>query len=234
MAIVQLANSDSKGEACDQVVDEILRATHVIPENHWSRSFAFAPNRRAVLQAASAIPTSTPTAITNVDLSQMVGAYQDAAYGEYFLCSPLVSQDNITHGCKEVLDAFSTLENVTALANRKLYGYMRRTTLLAEHVTLKLLSNDGDSGSSKSSKNVTFEMNWTNVYPKGYGADTSPYESSLTQGAGFHAVFQYEDEKIRGFGVFGLAGQVLERERRGGSVQEKAEVWFARDNGDAF
>jgi hypothetical protein len=83
---------------------------------------------------------------------------------------------------------------------------MKHTTLLTEHITLLPLSDDDSIRLSKNFRNVPFELNWTNVYPKGYGAKKSPYENSLTQDAGYRAVFPYDDGKIHGFRVSGLAG----------------------------
>jgi hypothetical protein len=120
MAIVQLANSHSKGEACDRAVDELLRdACH--PRRSSTKVFCL-HLRRAVSQAASAIPAVTPSTSDNVSLAGFVEGYRDLTCGEYFPCSPFVDDSSMTTRYEEVLDAYFPLKNVAALSNRKLMG----------------------------------------------------------------------------------------------------------------
>lgn len=232
---MQLVNSDAKGEAANLVQDEVMRAIRILPEAHERKAVAF-PEEDTIGAFAAFNILGASTASTKVDLEVFAGTYRDPGYGEYVFCPPprSASLGGMTSRCTEVFDAYSSLENVTALSHKKLYGYMVRPSIWADYLTLSLLpdssaSNNVTTRLNNTEKNVNFELHYTRVFPKGYGADTNPYEYDFWKSAGFRAVFPYEDDNVVGFGIFGFAGVVLEREKRGRSVQERAEAWFVKD-----
>lgn len=73
-------------------------------------------------------------------------------------------------------------------------------------------------------------MQPTNLYPKGYGKDKTPFETALdgVNPEGATVQFVVEGDEVIGFGLTSLIGEVTERERLGSTVEEKAEVWFRK------
>jgi hypothetical protein len=105
---------------------------------------------------------------------------------------------------------------------------MKRPLATAKYLTLTLLTRDKDIDFLKlqNESTVTFELHYTQVFPQGFGADERPFEYGGSPGSGPRTVFSLMEGNIRGFGIFGFAGQVLIREKLGRNIQERAEVWF--------
>lgn len=71
-----------------------------------------------------------------------------------------------------------------------------------------------------------FQIYLTSLYPNGYGKDTTPFETSEVGTTEGLAEFVVEDDKVVGFGISGLVGQLTEQARKHETVQDRAEVWF--------
>jgi hypothetical protein len=232
-AIIQLANSDNKFSTNQDIVEDIISAIPSIPAVYKPLPLASTPDRQVISTQRASLSEASLTTAHDLDLGQFVGTYSDAAYGNYTFCLPPKDRFPLHFGddwCKQIHLAYSTVENVTALSKTKLYGYMRPLLFGYGYLTLTLLAQDGDRNilNLQSERTVTFELQYTAVFPKGYGTDTRPFEYGAYPGAGPRAVFSVKDGKARGFGLFGFAGQVLLREKRGKTVEGRAEVWFNR------
>jgi hypothetical protein len=169
-----------------------------------------------------------------------MGTYTDPGYGNITLCSFV----NPSSACRPVLDDFATLQGGdTELDTTKLYGYFDRPTILAKYVVLTPQSTHVSSEGSTST--VTFGLVATTIFPQGYGANTTAFQIGVD---GDFPVFRGEfvvdlegdgcrdgdvdsvdyATVVKGFGLFGLAGEAFRREREGKTVEEKAEVWFSK------
>jgi hypothetical protein len=145
-------------------------------------------------------------------LEAYAGTYTDAGYGTWVLCST----GRPSSACRHVLSAFEKKDG--RLADDAIYGYFRSPTLLAKEIRLAARKD-----------RTSFMLHATTLFPDGYGADSAPFEVDLLAGAAVQARFQLNgDGSIRGFGLFGLAGPVLEREREMETIEGQAEVWFNR------
>ena len=71
-----------------------------------------------------------------------------------------------------------------------------------------------------------FEVQFTSLFPEGYGRDSTPFETAEIGTSQATAEFVVEDGKVVGFGFFGLVDQLTERERTYTTVKDRAEAWF--------
>jgi hypothetical protein len=231
VAIVQLANSDYKHLGNQVILNDIIEAIPTIPANREAPSFA-PPHLEPIMSSTiKLIPRAASITERQNDIGHFAGTYSDTGYGDYVFCHP-PNEKYGTHfsdrGCRQVHSDYATVEDVVSLSTTKLYGYMKRPLATAKYLTLTLLTrnNDIDFLSSQDENAVTFELHYTRVFPKGFGTDERPFEYGGSPGSGPRAVFSLTEGDIRGFGMFGFAGQVLIREKLGRNIQERAEVWF--------
>jgi hypothetical protein len=172
--------------------------------------------------AGSTRPTTidkgTPKKID--DLEPFVGTYTDPGYGTMVLCSP--SQPS--NECSAVFADFAVLDGKPSndSSNGQILGYFPVQKLWAKY--LRLTPHDPGLG------NATFGFHATTVFPTGFGTNTTAFEYEFTAGDDVRAEFVMcaDDGKVKGFGLFNLAGQELDREKEEKTVQDKAEVWFAK------
>lgn len=78
----------------------------------------------------------------------------------------------------------------------------------------------------------TFTFIPTSLFPQGYGRNETPFELALinsSEPAPLYVRFAVAaDGQVQSFGLFGLIGEVTEREWLGVTAEERAEVWFER------
>jgi hypothetical protein len=145
------------------------------------------------------------------DLDAFAGTYEDPGYGSLVLCS----SHRPSSRCETVLSNFKKLDGSP---NNTVYGYYKSPVMIAKEIRLVALDTN------------VFNYQATTLFPDGYGANTTAFEVNLLpREAGVEARFVAgEDGSVRGFGLFGLAGEVLERERTATTIEDQAEVWFKK------
>ncbi|KAG1754554.1 beta-lactamase/transpeptidase-like protein [Suillus lakei] len=72
----------------------------------------------------------------------------------------------------------------------------------------------------------TFIVLCTSLFPEGYGRDSTPFETAEIGTSEALAEFVVENEKVVGFGLAGLVGQLKERKPMHTTVKDRAEIWF--------
>jgi hypothetical protein len=185
----------------------------------------FRPSKRARLKVLKTVahgsnPGSSTKSQPSTDIESLAGTYTDAGYGTVVLCSAAHPSTD----CKSVLGNYSTLGS---LDKNSVYGYFSPEKFWAK--TISLTPTTPSNLSSVEATAQTFSFKATKIFPTGYGANTTALQYSYTRNMDIHAEFtRGEDGKVKGFGLFGIAGPVLEREISGKTVEEKAEVWFAK------
>jgi hypothetical protein len=152
-------------------------------------------------------PAETYDDNEDVPLDAFAGNYFDRGYGALSLCAP----SSTTPTCRSLLDRFRAVDG--AYDPRSLYA--SSNSLLSSQLRLPHTGN------------TTFGIHPTTLFPNGFGMNTTSFAMDI--GALARAEFVRDQHgRVEGFGLFGLAGKVLDRERREATVQEKAEVWFQR------
>jgi hypothetical protein len=147
----------------------------------------------------------------SLPLHEYSGTYSDPGYGNFTLCDPSDHSDY----CKKVLSDFKPFRVITS-NTKSLFAAWPRAWL----VHLQLLHLEANK----------FSMKITNLYPHGYGKDTSAFEQSISLEEDDSAFVEFvvRHGKVVGCGFFGTIGQGTERERTGVTVEERADVWFER------
>jgi hypothetical protein len=162
--------------------------------------------------------SSLPKFLSASELDLFAGVYSDPGYGNITLC-PFVHPSAT---CRTVLDEFTIVQG--ELDTTQLYGYYNWPKMWAKYIILTPQS-EPKSGAASS---LTFYADTTTIFPHGYGANTTVFQEDSND-EGVRAEFVVNEEgTVRGFGMFGMAGEVLRREKEGRTIEEKAEVWFTK------
>jgi hypothetical protein len=159
-----------------------------------------------------------PKFLSTSDLGLFAGVYHNPGYGNITLC-PFVDP---SAACRTVLDEFTALQG--ELDTTQLYGYYGWPKMWAKYIVLTAQSKSA----SGSASTLTFDVDTTTIFPHGYGANTTTFEEGLNALAARAEFVVNKEGAVEGFGLFGMAGEVLRREREGRTVEEKAEVWFTK------
>jgi peroxiredoxin len=198
-AIIQLANADSKGELNTEISNRIMASLFGI---HADPSYTTPTDEDSPL-------AETYDDNENVLLDAFAGNYFDRGYGALSLCAP----SSTTPACRSILERFKDVAG--AFSPRALYA--SSNSFWVSHIRFSHTDN------------TTFNFVPTTLFPNGYGANTTSFELAEDAGPLSRAVFVCDQHgRVEGFGLFGQAGNVLDRERREGTMQEQAEVWFQR------
>ncbi|CAL1697760.1 unnamed protein product [Somion occarium] len=205
LGLVVLANADQKDKQTTKIVyrafEDFLGLERSQPED--------APPR----PESSALVTHE---ISNGELEVYAGTYYNAGYGSgnLTLCAPTSRSSH----CQQILHDFSHFTNESSPPSL----YAAVPTIWSSHARFRYVGND------------TFKLVITYLFPEGYGKDTSPfetYESGEAEGTARFVVSNKETTRtksVEGFGLFDMVGEVTERQRKGGTIEDTAEVWFER------
>lgn len=146
----------------------------------------------------------------DIKLDTFAGVYTDPGYGTFELCSP----KSISPQCVRTLQDFAAVPNAVPSPDEDaLFATWPRVW-----VSYLRLRRTG---------NATFSFIGAELFPKGYGRDKSPF-AFYEEVDDARVEFVLDNSgSVVGFGIFGLVGEVTERERTGATVQDRAEVWFS-------
>jgi hypothetical protein len=226
-----MSNTEGKGETNQKIVFPIIKRIEALAAGSHSEESLFAAMSDEFIapQQSTSFASSSPP--PKVDLAPFVGTYSDRGYGNFTFCQPptdLSSIHSTDPECKEVFQAYSSVENVVAMSKKRLYGYRNPTSLLGfKYLTITIPPRAHQSDHfAQSERVVTFDLRSTQVYTQGYGADQRPFEYGAEYGP--RAEFSLVDGKPRGLGLFGFGEIPLPPEKFGKTVQERAEVWFKK------
>jgi hypothetical protein len=173
-----------------------------------------------------------------VEISAFAGTYYDPGYGSMTLCAPHHHNHRnqpLSSHCATVLASFAQLNDTRT---DTLYGFCTPPRLDVSAFRLVRAPDDV----AEEWGNNTFAFRGTNLYPSGYGKNTSAFEmddlqdyTTLETGQGritFKLAPLVVDGEIvvEGLGWQGTGdyGVVPERQRKGKTIEEKADVWFTR------
>jgi hypothetical protein len=198
-AIILLANADDKLALNIEISNRIIASLFGIDADP---SYTTRTNEDSP-------PAETYDAHDAEPLDTFAGNYFDAGYGALSLCAPI----STTPACRSLVDGFRAVDG--AFDPRALYA--STNSFWVSQIRFPRTGN------------TTFGFVPTTLFPEGFGENTTSFE--VLQDAGPLARVEFvrgRHGRVEGFGLFGLAGMVLDRERRGSTLQEKAEVWFER------
>ena len=211
LGITILANGDQKHAQelaiIDRIAEGFLSSPGLAPPHNNERQ------SQDSVYTTEHIGTSQPeyTSADPTQIADFAGTYFSSGYRNFTLCDPQTSH-TIT-ACREVLDTFSKLEDLSAY-NDTLYAVF--DNIMTSHVRFRRLCN------------TNFRAQPTALYPNGYGADSSAFEVKIPAPAAGIVEFIFEDDRLAGFGLnFGM-DDVTMRRRAGGGIKKTAEVWYQK------
>ncbi|KAI6135848.1 beta-lactamase/transpeptidase-like protein [Pisolithus thermaeus] len=148
----------------------------------------------------------------SLPLDDFAGTYTNLGYGTITLCGP----NDLSSYCSGVRADFAAIDGVHGGPSVPTELLAAWPSVWSSHVRVR------------HAQGTTFNLYVTSLFPKGYGKDSTPFETAEIGTSTVTAEFVVEDGKVIGFGVSGLVGRQTERARLGATVQERAEVWFDR------
>ncbi|KAG2041984.1 beta-lactamase/transpeptidase-like protein [Suillus americanus] len=153
--------------------------------------------------------TPPPENVVGLELAleELSGTYANPGYGPITFCSPFSSSSH----CQDVISDFAAVDAGKSSAPQSIQLLAAWPRICSSHIR----------GVHRSGN--TFVVQFTSLFPEGYGRDRTPFETAMSAAT---AEFVVEDGKVVGFGLVGLVGQVTERERTHTTVKDRAEVWF--------
>ncbi|CCL99820.1 uncharacterized protein FIBRA_01844 [Fibroporia radiculosa] len=220
LGFVILANGDEKAAANEviayRIIEDVLglpRIDRVLGTNSRGQAtrvdcmdgYVTAPAADSAMAAGRAL---------SANLSAYAGTYTNPGYGALTLCAPTSD----SHYCSFVLSDFAPLDkNIKTRTN--LYATWPRIW----SQSVRMVHQDAD----------TFGLELTAVFPHGYGANSSAFETLETGEGEGRAVFVVEDfpgdvKKVKGFGLILDTDAVAARARDHTAVEEIADAWFAK------
>ncbi|EIN06837.1 beta-lactamase/transpeptidase-like protein [Punctularia strigosozonata HHB-11173 SS5] len=216
--VVVLANADNTTSATVRVGMRILKSVLKQPlqDTEAGEQGASPAAHRSVgvpPPAASSAPAMAPS------LAHLAGIYSDPGYGTL----NLRASESASRYSDAVIADFASVDAAKGdSAGPQLLAAWNR--VFSSHVRFVPRADRAD----------TFDVRFTMLYPRGYGADATPFETTAQLGPGAQATAEFvmdEEGEVLGFGMFGVAGGKTERMRTGKTVWERADVWFVRERG---
>ena len=169
-----------------------------------------AASDRVVLEENS---TSSATEPLPVDLSSFSGSYLSEGYGNVTLCYAA----NASTDCSDVFESFAPF--IEESHAPELYAAWLR--VWSSHIRLT------------HSTAADFDLQFTTLFPHGYGANTTAFETAQSGESDGQAVFVLEGEgaeaSVVGFGMELDTDAVEARKRAGATdVRDWADAWFEK------
>lgn len=143
-------------------------------------------------------------------LNEFSGTYYNPGYGAIAFCSFSSSSSY----CRDVISDFAAVDAAQSSAPNSPQLLAAWPRVWGSHI--RAVHQSGN----------TFLVQYTSLFPGGYGRDSTAFETAEIGTSQATAEFVVEDGKVVGFGLVGLVGQVTERERTHTTVKDRAEVWF--------
>lgn len=243
LGIILLVNADGKALVANiritqKIIRDVLeltsdgvenRAEQIEIERWWSQE----PSDISLRQPGVHMDRTVDKDELDINLEAYTGTYHNSGYGSFTICSA----SSTSQYCTEVLSNFTTVDShiIAAAASstpcvrnstKELYASFPR--LWSSHLRFVHL------GGQK------FSLEATSLFPEGYGRNKNPFEALADDDTGgviveFVVSDGDEDEqvdggRVQGFGMMDLMeGKTARTAReRGGSVRERADVWFER------
>ncbi|KAJ7237632.1 beta-lactamase/transpeptidase-like protein, partial [Mycena rebaudengoi] len=168
------------------------------------------PGPNAPLPSAN-VANSTPMGASPASSASVVfgldGTYSNVGYGNFTLCS---SAQPTTAQCAGVVQDFERVDVAAGKPRNSAELYSAWSRFWGTHLRLTPISGNDYIGEI------------TTLYVDGYGADHTPFEDPLGD---FKITFMEEGGKAVGLGFF-VASSETWREKKGGSVRDRADTWF--------
>jgi hypothetical protein len=213
VGLAVLTNADSSDDTNVLIAHRVLRAAFGLSEDAdpgVAPASQNAPSTGAQAGAGGEEASGNRDPPVDVDFT---GSYAAAGYGPGFV---LCNTSSTSAYCLETLAVFKSALGDDGLNATDFFGAWPR--LWSTHIGF---AHQGGT---------SFSLQTLNVFPQGYGKNGSafifPEWTAEEGGPVMNCVV--EEGTVRGCGLFGTVEQKTIREKKGGSIEETADVWFER------
>ncbi|KAG2030659.1 beta-lactamase/transpeptidase-like protein, partial [Suillus americanus] len=203
VGVVVFANGGDKATPVMDIFNRIVDAALKL------RSKPSLPIKPNTSEKKPTAPLNENVVDLELGLEEFTGTYANPGYGAITFCSPSGSSSY----CQDVISDFTAVDGKSG-APESVQLFAAWPRIWSSHIR----------GVHRSGS--TFVVQYTSLFPEGYGRDTTPFETSEIGTSEATAEFVVENGQIVGFGLVGLVGQLTERERTHTTVKDRAEVWF--------
>jgi len=163
-------------------------------------------------------PHRNQNASSALPLNAYAGTYRNPGYGSFTLCAPSSS----SHYCTKVLEDFAVIDNAQSAplppnsSTPQLYAEWSR--FWSSHIRVVHLEEN------------TFEVGLTALFPQGYGANKTAFETFEMDAYAGQAKFVLDEGgKVEGFGFFGTDDAGMHRSiGDANGVKDSSIVWFEK------
>ncbi|VDC03891.1 unnamed protein product [Peniophora sp. CBMAI 1063] len=205
VGIVALANGDNKHAALNEAALTILHKVWGQQPDHATQSpFVYT----SITGDTNGPRPPRADVLEDLPPYDFTGVYLNEGYGAFVLCD----SRNTSGHCASVLDDFATVYAPEKPRTSELYAAWPRFS--TSHMRASYVGG------------MRFVVQALQLYPEGYGKNTTPF--ALASGSAFADFVVRDDGEVLGFGLFGLVGEKTNREKKGGNIEETADVWFDR------
>ncbi|KZT69403.1 beta-lactamase/transpeptidase-like protein [Daedalea quercina L-15889] len=232
LGIVVLANADEKAAAnlaiMYRIVEDVLglkRVDRVVSADASGKA-VFKEEMDVLSKDAQETNAAIAPEPLPIDLGSLSGTYSNVGYGALILCSA----ESTSYNCLNVLSSFAPFIHQTpfpspipvpapAPTEPELYAAWPRIWSTHVRLTHKV--------------GTEFALQFTALFPEGYGHNQTAFETSETGESEGRAVFVLEGEgdqmKVLGFGME-IDEEAVEARKRAGAkdVREWADAWFEK------
>ena len=211
LGIVVLANGDAKHTPMLAVIYRIIEDYFKLPRKESERLLTLSSAHKQFIKPASSISKPDYVPLWTLPLTNLAGTYSSPGYGALTLCIPTPTP---TPECSSILGALSPFYDVYNASIPELYTPSR--SCYASH--LRFVHKYAN----------VFDVHGTFLFANGYGKDKTPFEVVNIMESAATAEFWVEDGRVRGFALNGYIGETTEQQRCGGTVEDRAEIWFEK------
>ncbi|KAG2128999.1 beta-lactamase/transpeptidase-like protein [Suillus clintonianus] len=204
VGVVVFANGGDKATPVMDISNRIIDAALNL------RSKPSPPIKPSTTEKKAITPPNSDVVGLELALDEFSGTYTNAGYGPITFCSSSGSSSY----CQDVISDFTAVDSAQSSAPQSPQLFAAWPRIWSSHI--RGVHQSGN----------TFLVQYTSLFPEGYGRDRTPFETAEIGTSEVTGEFVVEDGKVVGIGLVGLVGQVTERERTHTTVKDRAEIWF--------
>ena len=179
---------------------------------------------------SSSAPTKVQPCDTNstINLDLFEATYMNPGYGDFSLCAAL---SNATY-CASVLEDFTPVSPNHTLDSTTLYGSWSHDRVWAKQLLVQRAQGVACSMSvpGEGEEIVQLALTAVTAYPQGFGRDQTPfvYAEAAPPDMPVECIVRANGSEVVGCGLMNIGLMDNTWMARTGSVQERADAWFAR------
>ncbi|KAF9233583.1 beta-lactamase/transpeptidase-like protein [Melanogaster broomeanus] len=204
IGVTVFSNGDSQAKPVIKILNRILDEALHLDSSSTLSSADDSSSPKATVKPSAWSPT--------ISLNDLTGTYTNAGYGTFTLCAP----SSASSYCAMVHSDFTAVDNAQGNSGPSLELLAKWPRIASSHIRMRY------------QQGLMFNIDFTTLFPDGYGKDVTPFETGDIERSEVTAEFVIEDAQVVGFGLSGMEGWLWERARISHSVQDRAEVWFDR------